>query len=405
MNDTRPSVPGTTRALLDYCRRNDWAGYDPYDALNSRLLAVTPLGRSRHMRILLTQVMKRLPVNIRPLLLIKKEQNAKAMALFVMALLKMSDGAASEPDPVAEVARRIEELRSPGTRYWCWGYSFPWQTRKLLVPRGAPNLVCTTFVATALLDLYEARNEPKHLEMATSAGEYITRELYWEAGGAAGFSYPMPGDQTRVHNANLLAAALLFRIDRHRGTSGFSEMALNAARYSVRQQHHDGSWAYGESPTQQWVDNFHTGYNLCALRTIESATGSSEFTAPLVAGFRFYRTHFVTADGVAKYFHNRTQPIDIHSVAQSIITLVMLRDLAADTVAMAARVLEWALDHMWDGRGYFYYRYGAAGPVRISYMRWSQAWMLLALATWQSERLGGAPPGSQRLELAAAATC
>ena len=28
--------------LLDWCRRRDWAGWDPYDALNSRLLKALP---------------------------------------------------------------------------------------------------------------------------------------------------------------------------------------------------------------------------------------------------------------------------------------------------------------------------------------------------------------------------
>ena len=44
-------------------------------------------------------------------------------------------------------------------------------------------------------------------------------------------------------------------------------------------------------------------------------------------------------------------------------------------------VLDWAMKHMWDERGFFYYRVLRFGTIRTSYMRWSQAWMLLALAT------------------------
>jgi len=36
---------------------------------------------------------------------------------------------------------------------------------------------------------------------------------------------------------------------------------------------------------------------------------------------------------------------------------------------------------MWDNHGFFYYRVLRFMTVRTSYMRWSQAWMLLALAT------------------------
>ena len=35
--------------------------------------------------------------------------------------------------------------------------------------------------------------------------------------------------------------------------------------------------------------------------------------------------------------------------------------------------------HMWDERGFFYYRVLRGLTIRTPYMRWSQAWMLLAL--------------------------
>jgi hypothetical protein len=37
---------------------------------------------------------------------------------------------------------------------------------------------------------------------------------------------------------------------------------------------------------------------------------------------------------------------------------------------------------MWDDRGYFYYRIVPVGTIKTSYMRWAQAWMLVALATF-----------------------
>ena len=75
-----------TLKLLAYCRANDWAGYDPYDALNSRLFTALPFLNARLPRLCLTQALKRSPINIRPLALIPKTQNPKAMALFLSAL-------------------------------------------------------------------------------------------------------------------------------------------------------------------------------------------------------------------------------------------------------------------------------------------------------------------------------
>ena len=89
-------------------------------------------------------------------------------------------------------------------------------------------------------------------------------------------------------------------------------------------------------------------------------------------------THFFREDGAPRYFHDSTYPIDIHCVAQSLITLVTFQDLAPGSLALAHRVFDWAVRHMWDERGFFYYRVLRAGTIRTSYMRWSQAWMLLA---------------------------
>ena len=80
-------------------------------------------------------------------------------------------------------------------------------------------------------------------------------------------------------------------------------------------------------------------------------------------------------------FHDGIYPIDIHSVAQSIITLLELKGLDAGSVSLAHSVFDWASENMWDRQGYFYYQVLPFYKNKISYMRWSQAWMLLALAT------------------------
>lgn len=369
--------------LLDYCRANDWAGYDPYDALNSKVLEALPFLNSRIPRIILTQALKRSPLNLRPLLFIPKLQNAKAISLFLAAFVKLSKpGEINVGNLIPGMIDRLIALRSPGVPYWCWGYSFPWQTRTIIVPAGSPNLVCTTFVAGALLDAYEQSHDSACLSMAVSAAEYILNELYWSGDDSAvGFSYPQPSLQLEVHNANFLAAALLCRVYKHTGEKKFIAPALRVARYSAAKQRADGSWWYGEEPSQRWIDNFHTGYNLCSLRSISRDSNTAEFDSCIRKGFHFYRRHFFCEDGAVRYFHDRTYPIDIHCVAQSIITLVELQDLDSSNILLARLVLEWAMNHMWSDRGYFYYRVLRSGTIRTPYMRWSLAWMFLAMST------------------------
>jgi hypothetical protein len=376
----------TILKLETYCRSRQWAGFDPYDALNSELFVRTPLAKSRIARLAFTQFLKRSPVNLRPLLRIQPQQSPKAIALFLMFYVKRARGGDEAARAVAShLATRLLELRSLGTSYWCWGYGFPWQTRDRLVPRFGPNLVCVTFAANALLDAYEIGLGDDCLSAAVSAGEYIVKELHWSDGRRAGFAYPLPDMRVPVHNANFLGAALLCRLARLTGEKAAMDAALGVARYSAESQRQDGSWPYGIASTQRWVDNFHTGYNLCALRSIGNDLGTDEFESVLRKGFAFYRDHFFTARGAPRYFHNRTYPIDIHCVAQSIITLLAFRPFDPQADVCAQSVLAWALAHMWDEGGFFYYRVLRGLTIRTSYMRWSQAWMLCALAALAEE--------------------
>src|ERR1700693_2317900 len=74
---------------LKYCRENNWAGYDPYDALNSGLFKSLPFLNYRIPRLVMTQVLKRSPINFRAFMFMPKTQNPKALALFLSAFLKL----------------------------------------------------------------------------------------------------------------------------------------------------------------------------------------------------------------------------------------------------------------------------------------------------------------------------
>src|ERR1044072_2430030 len=71
--------------LLAWCREHDFAGHDPFDALNSRLFQATPLAQSRSARLLWTQLVKRSPADVRGLARVPAERNAKGIALFALA--------------------------------------------------------------------------------------------------------------------------------------------------------------------------------------------------------------------------------------------------------------------------------------------------------------------------------
>ena len=72
-------------------------------------------------------------------------------------------------------------------------------------------------------------------------------------------------------------------------------------------------------------------------------------------------------------------PIDIHSPAQFIVTLTKTEKLK-ENLLLADKVLNWTIKNMQDKEGYFYYQSRKYYKNKISYMRWSNAWMYAGLS-------------------------
>src|SRR5512140_1585520 len=217
--------------LLAYCRARNWAGYDPYDALNSRVFRALPFLNFRLARLALTQGVKRSPVNLRPILLVARTPNPKGVALFLSSVVRLSQSGAIEGgEDIRLLAGKLLALRSPGRPRPCWGYNFDWQQRHALVPKGSPNIICTTFAGNALLDAAAISPDPSWSEAALGAAEFILEDLFSREGRESFFRYTLV-TRDRIHNANLLGAAFLCRAGRLSGEKKYFEPALEAARF------------------------------------------------------------------------------------------------------------------------------------------------------------------------------
>jgi hypothetical protein len=388
--------------LLQYCRDEGWAGYDPYDGLNSRLVSALTLN-SKTLRTIATQVIKHSPVNLRPLLAISKGLNPKGLALAARALimlLRRNDAAGVLSAAIAGSAERLEtdvkyllkrlsELRSTEYKESCWGYNFDWQSRAFFAPRGTPNVVCTVFAAHAFLDWHEATGGDDGFELAGASCRFLLDRINrTNDGDAFCFSYT-PLDHSRVHNVNLLAAELLSRMWVKDGREEYRDAALSATRYTLARQREDGSWPYGEDRSQRWIDSFHTGFVLVSLKNIGANLGITDLRSSLDAGYEFYSKRFFLADSTPGYYHDRLYPVDVHSAAQAIVTFGEMTDLMPTARQMADRVVTWTIDNLQDPAGFFHFQRRRFYTIRIPDMRWAQAWMLYALSRYHTRDQAG----------------
>ncbi|MDE1513404.1 MAG: exopolysaccharide biosynthesis protein VpsJ [Shewanella sp.] len=376
------TISHISQVLLDQARAEQFAGYDPFDGLNSSWFGWLPVGKDSLFGLAWIQLFKRSPFNLRPWFGVPKARNPKGVALFILGLIEHYQ-VTSDPALLTEAERLAEWLISQrcDQNTWhgaCWGYHFDWKARAFFVPKGKPNVITTVYVCRALHRLGSITGRSDWVALALSSGEFITQHLLTQNECGEFFAY-IPGESAFVHNASLWAAAWLAVVGSETGRAEYRQLALRIARNSAQAQASDGSWAYGTRHHHQFIDGFHTGYNLEALHLLRSVLVTREFDAVIAQGLAFYRQHLLAEDGTAKYYHNNPYPLDPHSVAQAIITLLTIGDGESDIV-LVERIIQRAVATLYlPDRGQFVYQRNRHSVNRIHYTRWTQAWMYLAL--------------------------
>ncbi len=378
--------------LFEWCRQQNFAGHDPFDALNSKLFQATPLRHSRTVRLAWTQLCKLSPISLRSLALVPAERNSKGIALFALAALATYRRLRTKKFEV-EARELLNDLLSMRVQGWsgaAWGYNFDWQSRLFFSPRGTPTVVPTAFAARSFIEAAQAFDDATYLTTARSACDFILLDLprHEDTDAAVCFGYS-PHSATRVYNASLLAAETLAGVGALTGEKELGQWAVRAVRYVVRRQREDGSWVYGSEPHQAWIDNFHTAFLLTSLTRVINhcaAAQTNEFREALRRGYEFWRKRFFLADGWPKYYHDRLYPADTHAAATAILSLLELRDIDRDAAPLAEQIALWSIRNLRDRRGFFYYQRHRFYTLRTPFMRWTEGWMLYALARLLEER-------------------
>ena len=383
------SLTSLNSRLLDRLRAEDFAGFDPFDSLNSRLLSVTPFYRNSFIRLAWLQLGKRSPINLRPLLGVPKRRNPKGMGLVISGLVndyhRTREGQLLVE--ASELAQWLLEERSNPDEWGhsCWGYHFDWQARAFYVPAGKPNVITTCYVARALFELGKVTADESLIAASLDAARFISKHLYTEADGRRFYAY-IPGESAFVHNASLWGAAWCGFAGKELGDAALVEQALEVARQSVQEQAEDGSWVYGARHHHQFKDGFHTGYNLEALSLLRDALLTDEFDGCIAKGYQHYVGTFFEPDGTAKYYDSSVYPLDMHSFAQAIFTLLKVGGRAED-LALCDKVVQRAIELMYrPSTGLFIYQKTRHFTNRINYMRWTQAWAYCSFAFYNRFR-------------------
>ena len=324
--------------------RDQYAGADPFDGLESPLFKASGLGRFRLARLCWLQAIKRGPQALRSIAKIPSSLNPKTLALL--------NGAAGGV-VLGDFRDQILTLQNPDGG---WGYPFEWQARAFHGKRSQSNAIVTSFVVDALSVGGMGRDHPA----LTRAADFIEHRL-WRDGYFAYFDH----DSSEIHNASLWAA---FALNCVQPAHPKSELAV---RRVIAAQHEDGSWAYGTRHHHGFIDGFHTGYILDLLDRFRMA-GMPGLDDVIARGWEFYRGHCFDGQGIPRSFAGKSCYLDAHAVAQSLASLWRFGDVDG-----AVHVANWACASLFDpSRDLFFAGIGRLGKDRQNYMRWTQAWMV-----------------------------
>lgn len=365
--------------IQKYIEKEGYKGYDPYDALKSPFFKFPFFKKNKLVRFGTQQLLKRLPVNIRPLLLVPKGYNPVTLGLCAQAYAYLCQTNTKYKELyIQKITYLINELKGlipNGFSGACWGYDFDWEARYAKIPEYQPTVVATGIVSNALYVVYTITGIKAAAELVVGSANFVVEDLnrtYRQDSFC--FSYS-PFDNQQVFNASMKGVRILSQAYSITEKDEYKDLATQAVKFVVSYQKDDGSWDYSLASAGGWVDNYHTGYVLDCLDEYQKLTGDASWMLNLNKGFVFYREHFITEKGIPKFYRDRIYPVDCTAAAQTILTLVRFGD-----INLAEKTATWMHRNMQKKNGSFRFRKFKNYTINTSFMRWSNAWMFAALA-------------------------
>lgn len=374
------------KQLHNYCMNENYKGYNLLDSHNS-FIPFAKFGNT--ISFYTNQFFRRSPINLRPLFGIKKTINPKAIGLFLYSYTKLNDLEIFKKEELSEINNKffrwLETNYCKGYKGYCWGYQYDWPQRKgKIVKAGTPNVIVTGNIVRALYSYYKVYNVKKAKEVIKSAADFVINDLtLTRTSHGLCFSYTSQGNELVV-NANLMAAEILSYADYTYKTNIYENTIKGVLDFTKNLQNSDGSWFYSYNPTNfqpsKQID-FHQGNVLESLYFIlrYNKTFEAEYSPIFLRGLAFYKKEQFKANGASIYRLPKIWPIDIHNQAEGILVFSRFSEIDNSFLPFAQVIAEWTLNNLRSPKGFFYFQKWPFFRNKISYMRWNQAWMMVAL--------------------------
>lgn len=377
-------IKNTLKELDNYITKENYKGYDPYDTLNSFF----PFHWfTKGGEFIAIQLQKRNPINIRPLLGIKKTHSPKGMGLLLNAYLNIYSYNSDK-----NLISKIEEIKNwliENKTYYngsvCWGYEYPYTTPEGTLKKGFPTVIHHSYIIKALFNYYLLFKDEEVYNLIIESQDFVIKQLKMKTFEEGVYFSYNPISEGCCYNATMHAAEVLARIYSLNKDEKLLDLIIKTLDFVTKHQKKDGVWyysfkEYGGHEKKQ-ID-FHQGFILESYHEVIELIGlkKESWNEAIIKGLNFYLDKQFFTSGRSLWRLPHEFPVEIHNQAQGIITFTKLSGYNPDLLEFAYTITKWTISNMYSNKGYFYYRKNKFYTNKIPYMRWSQSWMLLAMS-------------------------
>lgn len=364
----------------------EYYGWDIYDTLNSNYIYNLP---NPYLQLIAIQINKFSPINFRPILGIKKGIDLKGISLFSQAYAKLYR--LSKNDLYKNELKKTLSIicaNSLNGKYGhhCWSsHYFPFiSADKHELRKDNPDIIGTSQAIIALIEGFNVLGDNYLKETAFNAIDFILNNFKIKSYNNYFLKYTLNEKDRIVFNATAQGLEAFSCLLQLKNDTDLKDISNNFADSLISIQSKDGSWPYSIYKSSQFRKqlDFHQGYILDGLLSfLPFYKDQSILLSCLNKGIEFYKNYQFYNDSIALYRYPRRYPIDIHNQAQGIITFSKFSDLNSTHIVTAKKIADWTISNMQGPNGYFFLHRWPFLDNKIPYMRWGQAWMMLAISS------------------------
>ncbi len=386
--------------MISYYEKQDFKGFDPYDLKGAQFFYNLQKYFGSFGYHLTDILNLNFPIFLRKLLNVAPKQNSKAFAVFLFGVINLYRKTSEKKylEISEKIYQKVMNLKSQQYENLCFGYPFNWYNGNEIAGN-TPNVVVSSFVGMAFLELYKINQNKEILENCESIANFILTDLncYKDERGIC-FSYT-PIDEKRVHNANLLAGQFLSHLSKINGK--YRDKIEQIVLFTLSDMNENYSWNYFDKFQISYspIDNYHTAFVLSSLYEINKNMNFHHDEIILNA-LKYYTSHLFE-NSIPILSDYQKLPINIHSCASAVICLKKLENIK-DNSLLINNIINFTMTNLYDEReNYFYYRINKLKKIKENkniikrmffdmlmlkkidktrYMRWNDAWMFYALS-------------------------